>query len=1449
MSDAKSVASSADSASATDSVAAAPAYEAPNPSIRLLFSLVSRRDFFALILPAIVLSLVAGGVAPFMTYVIGQVFNAFAVFAVSDASATDKSTLRHQVALSALELLGLGLGALALSSATSSLWIWTGERNTMLIRKRTYASVAAREMSWYDTKIGSEDSVQSADGNDGPVGAGGLMAKFAKDTEDIRMASSLACGMIVQHLTTGVVCVILGFTRSWQLTLVILTTVPVMMVIQFVTQVTAGPLIGVERQRIATAATLVDRAVNAIATVKAFNAEESEFATFTTLAEKMRKAAWSLNKTWAWTSGFTQFTVMAMFVQGFWFGAKLVRDGHASAGDVMAVFWACMIATTNLQMCIPHFVTLTKGEVAMSSLVALIEAPSPAPLTTHMRRPSLLTTLPAARKLGKNMRKLAPTKCRGSLVISNVSFAYPSRPHAPVLTNVTLFLASNDLTFIVGGSGSGKSTIAQLLLRMYTPMSGTITLDDQDVEYLDDEWTRSHVGAVSQSAILFDGTVHENVAMGLAAPGSKRRPEDATREEVEAACKVALMTRFIEDLPQGYDTPLGNGGANLSGGQRQRLAIARAMLRDPTILILDEATSALDATSRILVFEAIKRWRANKTTIVITHDLSQINPTDFVYVMRDGDVAEQGHRIDLEQIKDGKKSLFRTMAETQGVEMTDTTVDPWSHEAEARHNASFERHYAAEERRQEARPMSSMSGNWMFEAIHSITRLNAPPPAYTADRASRFIPAESFTASADFEPYFPPQRQRRPSTLAIDLPTPVTARTSNNTHRLSLQFSPTSPVYSNRSYSTSSTLFDDAADEKGFLESVGLSANADRWSVIKPTKKRRTRRDVMAMMPLQEVTVEKEAGANNDTPAAELGLFALLKAVYPTVPKKWLVFLGLCACAVSGAITPIFSFMLSKLFYEVSVGARNVSAINAFGGAVLAIAAADGVFMGTKYFVLETAAMFWVTKMRNTAFRRVLAQDKAWFDKSENSGARLVQVIIKDGDDARGLIAIVLGQAVVVITMFSVGLIWALVSGWQLTLVGFAIAPVFAATMVVQTNLVTKFETRNKRAREEVAKGYYDTILNIRGIRSMGFESVFKARFDRSADSALKTGVKGAFVEGCTYGVASSLIYMSEGLLFYVGALLVANGTYSYAQFVQVLNLVVFTVSIGSQLMAFTQRIAKATQATRDWKRVLDLNEATNESYGSSYAPVQGTIDFKNVAFAYPERKDVPVLRGVNLQIRDGESVAVVGSSGSGKSTVAALLQRLYEPSMGSVTVGGTPISHLDVHHLREHVAVVSQNPNLFDATVADNISYGAPGLPRAAVIEAAKAANVHEFIMGLPQQYDTMVGENAALISGGQAQRLQIARALARPARILILDECTSALDGANQAAVLDTILDARVGRTTLMVTHKLAAMRMCDRIVVLDNGVVAESGTYEELVERRGVFSQLALGGEWSL
>lgn len=274
----------------------------------------------------------------------------------------------------------------------------------------------------------------------------------------------------------------------------------------------------------------------------------------------------------------------------------------------------------------------------------------------------------------------------------------------------------------------------------------------------------------------------------------------------------------------------------------------------------------------------------------------------------------------------------------------------------------------------------------------------------------------------------------------------------------------------------------------------------------------------------------------------------------------------------------------------------------------------------------------------------------------------------------------------------------------------------------------------------------------------------------------------------------------------------------------------------------------KAVQATRDFNRLVQLSTDTDESHGSSCPPVTGSISFNNVSFSYPERPDVQVLKNVSVDIKEGETVAVVGSSGSGKSTMALLLQRLYEPTSGTIAVGPWSLNGMDIRHLRNHIAVVSQNPHLFDASVSENIAYGTDGVPQTDIEHAAIAANVHEFVKGLPQGYNTLVGENAALISGGQAQRLQLARAFVRPANVLILDECTSALDPANQAAVLNTVLDAKAGRTTIMITHKLPVMRICDRILVMHEGKIAEQGTYEELVGQKGVFAQLASGGEWS-
>lgn len=246
--------------------------------------------------------------------------------------------------------------------------------------------------------------------------------------------------------------------------------------------------------------------------------------------------------------------------------------------------------------------------------------------------------------------------------------------------------------------------------------------------------------------------------------------------------------------------------------------------------------------------------------------------------------------------------------------------------------------------------------------------------------------------------------------------------------------------------------------------------------------------------------------------------------------------------------------------------------------------------------------------------------------------------------------------------------------------------------------------------------------------------------------------------------------------------------------------------------------------------------------------PVEGRITFDDVSFNYPSRPDVPVLKNVSFEIKQGECVGIVGPSGSGKSTIATLLQRLYEPASGVIRIDGRPLPRIDVKYLRAHVAVISQHPALFDMSIADNISYGSPDATQADIEKAAQAASVHDFIVSLPEGYKTHLGENASLISGGQAQRLQIARALVQRREVLLGDEITSALDAENQDAVMKTIRDVKKDRTTILVTHKLSTMKMCDRLIVVEAGKIVQQGTFDQLASQpRGVFASLAGAGEW--
>lgn len=405
-----------------------------------------------------------------------------------------------------------------------------------------------------------------------------------RETDDVRAASSLAAGQFIQYLTTTLTALILAFFWSPLLTLVILSAVPFLILIQGFSQAFASPRLAQERTLIAHAASLVSRVVSNIGAVKAANAASYEH----TLLTRVAVAVQSLGAIWGVTSGTSQFVTMAMFVQGFWYGAHLVLQGKIQPGGVMSVFWACLIATSNLQMMVPLMVVLAKGKTAAAELAAVISSSQQIP-----------AAIVAKHRKAQPLRRITPRSFAGGLTLTKLTFSYPTRPTVPVLRDVDMFLPSRETTFIVGPSGCGKSTIGSILLGYYTPAlgKGEVLLDDQDLRYLDVAWVRRHVAGVTQGsagvgAQIFRGSIHWNIALG--AVGSGRRVEDVTHAEVEEACRLAMLEEWVSGLEAGYDTILVGSGENsdaevgvvLSGGMRQRLVLARARIRDPEVLIL-----------------------------------------------------------------------------------------------------------------------------------------------------------------------------------------------------------------------------------------------------------------------------------------------------------------------------------------------------------------------------------------------------------------------------------------------------------------------------------------------------------------------------------------------------------------------------------------------------------------------------------------------------------------------------------------------------------------------------------------------------------------------------------------------------------------------------------------------------------------------------------------------
>lgn len=486
-----------------------------------------------------------------------------------------------------------------------------------------------------------------------------------------------------------------------------------------------------------------------------------------------------------------------------------------------------------------------------------------------------------------------------------------------------------------------------------------------------------------------------------------------------------------------------------------------------------------------------------------------------------------------------------------------------------------------------------------------------------------------------------------------------------------------------------------------------------------------------------------------------------------------------------------------------------------------------------------------IHRVRDRAFRTMLRQDVAFFDKDENTSGVLTSFLSTETTHVAGLSGVTLGTLLMVLTTLISAIAMSLAIGWKLSLVCISTIPVLLACGFLRFFMLAHFQRRSKAAYDSSAGFASEAISAIRTVAALTREQDVLNQYKSSLAIQQRRSLISILKSSALYAASQSLLFVCFALGFWYGGTLIAKHEYGMFQFFLCFMAIIFGAQSAGTIFSFAPDMGKAHHAANELKKLFD-REPVVDTWGDSgeaLLEVEGTLEFRDVHFRYPTRPEQPVLRGLNLVIRPGQYVALVGASGCGKSTTIALLERFYDPLSGGVYVDGKEISTLRINDYRSHIALVSQEPTLYQGTIKDNILLGTPkeDVPDEAIEFACREANIYDFIVSLPDGFNTVVGSKGALLSGGQKQRVAIARALIRDPKILLLDEATSALDSESEHVVQAALDKAAKGRTTIAVAHRLSTIQKADIIYVFDQGRIVESGTHSELMKKNGRYAEL--------
>jgi ATP-binding cassette subfamily B (MDR/TAP) protein 1 len=850
-----------------------------------------------------------------------------------------------------------------------------------------------------------------------------------------------------------------------------------------------------------------------------------------------------------------------------------------------------------------------------------------------------------------------------------------------------------------------------------------------------------------------------------------------------------------------------------------------------------------------MIMEMIREWRRNKTTIIITHDASQILDDDFVYVIEDSRIVEEGLKHNL--LEHENSYLAAIVSNAKGTpppavsEATSTPDSPLI-------STSFGNSELWTNRESQLLP------DWSMRLSVSnglrLASLIAPLPIDQSEAPSRdtrehlsriMVPKQSPHLQLDIEDDIEYEK-RRFSEFVRDKFSLTDLEVSQHT-RLSNTGSSSIPqaidIWELRS--ESETLVD------------GISYPGA--NVASKDDNRCHSQDYQQPSQLPNIRRSSKLSKTQRVDKGSLGL--TIKTIWPSlsIPNRVALILGLFICLVGAATTPAFAYCFARLLSVFwSYGDKDAEG-RKWAITLVGIAIIDGIATGASRYLIEMAAQAWVDTIRVKALEKIFKQSKTWFDESEHSPGRINECLDRNSEETRNIVGRFIPIVVHVTAILTISVIWALVVSWKLTLVSLAPIPIILAAIKGYSYVSGIWERQCNKSAEDASAVLTEIFSNIRVVKSLALETHFCNKYSNSVSDTLGVGFKRALYPSGLYGLYQSTNYAVVALVFYYGtALMVKDMRITASGMMQVVNLLLFGIGTSSSILSHIPQLTMAQAAATALLRLANLPSSPPTEYlGHHRLSCPLPLRLNKISFSYPSDPRKLVLRDVSFVVSAGQCVAIVGHSGCGKSTIISLLLGLYPPnrSLGggpSLSFSGLPYTDIDIAVLRSMMAYVPQTPFLFPGTITDNIAYGlsdnSPYRNAEEIRRAAQNAGVHDFIISLPDGYNTLVGEGGQAISGGQAQRVNIACALLRQPKLLILDEPTSALDPQSAEMVRGTLLELthqskneQSDMAIVLVTHNREMMQIADEVVVLEDGRSVEIGSYSELLHADGPLAEL--------